>query len=180
MKIGFVSTRLAGYDGVSLETDKWATVSKRLGHEVYYCAGELGQGLPGMLVPEMHFASEENIWICRHAYGELSGHPELFTRIARQQQIIKGQLLRFIRRYGIDLIVLQNVLAVPIQIPLALALQEVIAETAIAAIAHNHDFYWERDCYQPAAVQEILDLVFPIDLPSICKSSSIAWPKNNS
>jgi len=37
MRVGFVSTRLAGTDGVSLETRKWADVAQRLGHEVYTC-----------------------------------------------------------------------------------------------------------------------------------------------
>ena len=31
-KIGFISTRFAGTDGVSLETQKWATIFERLGH----------------------------------------------------------------------------------------------------------------------------------------------------
>lgn len=168
MKIGFISTRLAGYDGVSLETDKWAVVSKRLGHEIFYCAGELGKNSPpGMLIPEMHFATEENMWICKHAYGQNCGHSDLFSRIATQKLLIKNKLLQFIHHHRLDLLVLQNVLAVPLQIPLALALQDVIAETALATIAHNHDFYWERTCYHPTAVQEILDAVFPIDLPSI-------------
>jgi hypothetical protein len=33
--IGFISTRFAGTDGVSLETQKWATVFERLGHSVF-------------------------------------------------------------------------------------------------------------------------------------------------
>ena len=39
-RIGFVSTRFAGTDGVSLETAKWATVLERLGHTCFYFAGE--------------------------------------------------------------------------------------------------------------------------------------------
>src|SRR5512137_90204 len=38
--IGFISTRFAGTDGVSLETAKWATVLERLGHQCFYFAGE--------------------------------------------------------------------------------------------------------------------------------------------
>lgn len=38
---GFVSTRLAGTDGVSLETEKWVEVLERHQCQVYYCAGEL-------------------------------------------------------------------------------------------------------------------------------------------
>jgi mannosylglucosylglycerate synthase len=39
--IGFISTRLAGVDGVSLETKKLVDVLTEMGHQCYYCAGEL-------------------------------------------------------------------------------------------------------------------------------------------
>ena len=39
-RIGFVSTRLAGTDGVSLEVQKWAAVLDGLGYECFYFAGE--------------------------------------------------------------------------------------------------------------------------------------------
>lgn len=38
--IGFISTRIAGTDGVSLETEKWAEVLEDLGHTCFYFAGE--------------------------------------------------------------------------------------------------------------------------------------------
>ena len=40
-RLGFVSTRIAGTDGVSLEIEKWATVLERMEVECYYIAGEL-------------------------------------------------------------------------------------------------------------------------------------------
>ena len=40
-RIGFVSTRLAGTDGVSLEVAKWVQVLNGLGHECFFFAGEL-------------------------------------------------------------------------------------------------------------------------------------------
>ena len=39
--IGFVSFRLAGTDGVSLETAKWADVLEEMGYATYYFGGEL-------------------------------------------------------------------------------------------------------------------------------------------
>ena len=39
--IGFVSTRFAGTDGVSLETEKWAAFFEKLGFNCFYYAGEL-------------------------------------------------------------------------------------------------------------------------------------------
>ncbi|MDZ7852614.1 MAG: hypothetical protein U5L98_08220 [Halomonas sp.] len=40
-RIGFVSTRFAGTDGVSLEARKWADVFARLGHESFLVRGVL-------------------------------------------------------------------------------------------------------------------------------------------
>jgi hypothetical protein len=38
--VGFISTRIAGTDGVSLELEKWADVFKKFGWTSYYFAGE--------------------------------------------------------------------------------------------------------------------------------------------
>jgi hypothetical protein len=40
-RIGIVSTRLSGTDGVSLEAAKWTVVLERLGYSCFYLAGEL-------------------------------------------------------------------------------------------------------------------------------------------
>ena len=39
--VGFISTRFAGTDGVSLETAKWADVFQKEGFSCFYFAGEL-------------------------------------------------------------------------------------------------------------------------------------------
>ncbi len=78
MKIGFLSTRLAGTDGVSLETRKWAEVAQRLGHEVYYCAGQLDDDAPNpTLIPELHFRDPEAMAIGEMVFGRLEPPPGL-------------------------------------------------------------------------------------------------------
>jgi glycosyltransferase involved in cell wall biosynthesis len=159
---------LAGTDGVSLETAKWAEVVRRMGHEVFYCAGQLeADGPPGLLVPEMYFHTEEADWIVEHAYGTTQAHPELRSRIERLVALFKTRLHEFISQFDIDLLVPENALTIPIQIALGIALTDLIAETGIPTIAHHHDFYWEREVYQVNGIQDILDRCFPPDLPSI-------------
>jgi glycosyltransferase involved in cell wall biosynthesis len=168
MNVGFVSGRLAGTDGVSLETHKWAQVMRQMGHDVFYCAGELEEdGPPGLLVPEMYFHTEEADWIVDHAYGTTVAHPELRPRIERLARHLKDQLYAFIRQYGVELLVPENALTIPIQISLGIALAELIEETGIPTIAHHHDFYWEREVYQTNCIQDVLDRYFPPDLASI-------------
>ncbi|MDA3895155.1 MAG: hypothetical protein PF482_03285 [Desulfobacteraceae bacterium] len=66
------------------------------------------------------------------------------------------------------MLIVENALAIPIQLSLGLAIAEVIAEviaeTQIPTIAHHHDFYWERDRYFVNAVAEYLRMAFPPSL----------------
>ncbi|RLC81078.1 MAG: glycosyltransferase family 1 protein [Chloroflexi bacterium] len=170
VNIGIVSTRLTGLDGVSLEAEKWAIVLERLGHRVYYCAGELGgNGPPGFLVPEMYFAHPRIQQITKQAFGpEAADTPKLRATIRKLADAIKMRVGEFIRTFKIELLIVENALAIPMNIPLGVALRDFIAETGIPTIAHHHDFYWERERYQLCAVPDILDAAFPPDLPSIC------------
>lgn len=168
MNVGFVSTRLAGTDGVSLETAKLATVLRRMGHRVFYCAGELDEEGPlGELVPEMHFAAPEARWIYDHAFGVTQPHPDLQHRIEVLASYLCEALGDFVARYEIDLIISQNALTIPMHIPLGVALADFISETGILTITHHHDFYWERERFLTNCIPEILEIAFPPDLPSI-------------
>ena len=78
MHIGFISTRLNGTDGVSLEVEKWAKVLRRLGHELFYCAGELGgYAAGGNLIPQLHFDNQNIIAFSQRAFGEGSMAPKI-------------------------------------------------------------------------------------------------------
>ena len=167
MNIGFISTRLAGTDGVSLETGKWATIFERLGHKVYYCAGELDPGLHGLSVPEMHFTHPEVRWIHDRAFGTIDAVPDLESRITSLATHLRESVQRFVSAFDLGLLVVENALAIPMNVPLGLALTEFIAETGIPTIAHHHDFYWERDRFLINCVGDMLDRAFPPDLPSL-------------
>ncbi|MFN2155233.1 MAG: glycosyltransferase family 1 protein, partial [Anaerolineae bacterium] len=106
MNVGFVSGRLAGTDGVSLETAKWAEVLRRMGHQVFYCAGELEKdGPPGLLVPEMYFHTEDADWIVDHAYGTTEPHPDLFPKIDHYAALFGECLQQFIAAFDIDVLI---------------------------------------------------------------------------
>jgi hypothetical protein len=55
-RIGFVSTRLKGTDGVSMETEKWRIVLERMGYECFFFSG-LSDWDPSrsMVVEEAYF-----------------------------------------------------------------------------------------------------------------------------
>jgi hypothetical protein len=191
--IGFVSTRFAGTDGVSLETAKWATVLEQMGHICFYFSGQCDRPDPVCyLVPEAFYRhpsidainqivfagtwGQMHIGRERHAkleelyqdFFSVYVRPEHITdKIQELKNYFKDHLYRFTQQFRLEAIIAENALTIPINLPLGLALTEFIAETGYPVIAHHHDFYWERQRFMNNSVQDYLAAAFPPDLPSI-------------
>ncbi len=166
--IGFVSTRFAGTDGVTLEASKWAEVLDKIGHRCFWFAGELDRHpKKSFLVPEAHFEHEENRRINKKVLGKKGREPSITGAIHELRSLLKDRLHEFIRQFDIDILIVENALTIPMHIPLGLALAETIAETQIPTIAHHHDFYWERVRFTVNAVNDYLGMAFPPNLPNI-------------
>jgi mannosylglucosylglycerate synthase len=167
-RIGFVSTRFAGTDGVSLESEKWVDVLERMGHTCYYFTGLSNRPADRTcLVSEALFTHADVRAIYIAAFAERIRQPRI-TRLTHDlTQHLKTHLARFVQDFDIDLLVIQNAITIPMNIPLGLAITEYIAETGIHTIAHHHDFYWERQRYLVNAVTDYLRAAFPPNLPSI-------------
>ncbi len=190
-RIGIVSTRLSGTDGVSLEAAKWASVLERLGCSCFYLAGELDRPAErSRLIPEAYFghpdieainavafsgawdvtraADAEHPTIRRRAYFSPYVRPPTVTRRVHELRAhLKGELYRFIQDFDLDLLLAENALAIPLNLPLGLALTELIAETGIPVIAHHHDFAWERQRFAVNSVGDYIASAFPPGLPSV-------------
>ena len=170
MNIGFISTRLAGTDGVSLETAKWASIFESEGHLCFYMAGELDKDKPNqrsLPAKEAHFKYPPVQEISRGCFGVKIREPSITKKIHQIKDELKKHIYEFIRGFKIDLLVPENVLAIPLNIPLGVAITEVIAETRIPTIAHHHDFFWERKRFLTNAGWDYLNMAFPPHLPSI-------------
>ena len=167
--IGFVSTRFAGIDGVSLESSKWARVLEDQGHTCFWFAGENAKSEHiSLQVCQANFKDDQNQWINRQLFGTHKKSLQLARIMCNYKSTIASRLKLFIDMYQIDLLVVENALAIPMHIPLGLALTDVIAETGIATIAHHHDFYWERDRYLPLNGSKVyIHRAFPPRLPNI-------------
>jgi len=166
--IGFVATRLAGTDGVSLETAKWVDIFEKEGCDCYYFAGELDRPEErSYLVEEAHFRHPEIRSIYRGCFGVRRRDRRMTRKIYMYKEILKDELYKFIDKYKIEVLIPQNSLTIPLHLPLGLALTEVISETQIPTIAHHHDFFWERKHFLTNAVWEYLNMAFPPHLPSI-------------
>jgi glycosyltransferase involved in cell wall biosynthesis len=166
--VGFVSTRFAGTDGVSLETAKWADVFERAGFSCYYFAGELDRPPDcSYLVEEAHFKSPDINDVFRNCFGVRVRRRSVTQRIYDLKRKLKDHLYKFIEKFEINLLVPENALTIPLNIPLGIALTEIISETGMPTIAHHHDFFWERQHFMTNAAWEYLNMAFPPHLPTI-------------
>ena len=166
--IGFISTRIAGTDGVSLEIEKWAAVLERNDYRCFYFSGENDRSPDKcMLVEEAHFFHDDILYITDKCFGHYHRPDDVTRRIHTLRVHLKQKIYAFIRKFDIHLLIPENILAIPVNIPLGMALVEVMAETCIPTLAHHHDFSWERDRFLVNAVRDYLDFAFPPDLHNI-------------
>ena len=166
--VAFISTRIAGTDGVSLELEKWANVFEKFGLTCFYFAGESDRPPErSYLVEEAHFTHPEIKAAYNKSFGVTKRDRALSKKIYQLAIKLKDHLYDFVKKFDIDLIIPQNALTIPLNIPLGIALTEFIAETNIRTLAHHHDFYWERDRFIVNAVSDYLKMAFPPVLPSI-------------
>ena len=126
--VGFISTRLAGTDGVSLETAKWADVFERVGFACYYFAGELDRPAEcSYLLREAHFLHPDITEVSRNCFGTRIRGRFVTQKIHELKRKLKDHLYKFIEKFEIDLLVPENVLTIPLNLPLGIALTEIIS-----------------------------------------------------
>ena len=168
MNIGFVSTRFSGTDGVSLESQKWADALERLGHKCFWFSG-LSDRLPkcSMVVPEAFF-EHPTIRMINNAVWNVDAIPtSIVESIEEISKYLEANINDFCRRFEIDLLISQNALTIPMNLPLGLALTNHIESSGIPTVAHHHDFYWERRRFTGNGVLPYLEKAFPPSLDSI-------------
>lgn len=161
-RMGFVSTRFAGTDGVSLESAKWAHVLEGDEHKSFWYAGRLDRDPAASLcIPEAFFGHPENLWINERIWGRTARDRQVTDRIHAMASYLKSTLYDFVARFDLKVLIFENVLSIPMHVPLGVAITEFIAETHLPCIAHHHDFYWERTRYSVNAANDFLDMAFP-------------------
>jgi glycosyltransferase involved in cell wall biosynthesis len=191
--IGFLSTRFAGTDGVSLESAKWATVLEQMGHTCFYFSGlsdrpaERSWVVPEAfyrhpVIDEMNHTAYAGDWVAtaqaRAAHPEIAPlyqdyfsiyvrPPQMTLQIQGLKDMFKERLYAFAKEFSLNVLIVENALTIPLNLPLGLAITEFIAETGFPTIAHHHDFYWERRRFMVNCVRDYIAAAFPPKLPSI-------------
>lgn len=167
-RIGFVSTRFEGTDGVSLEAAKWAEVLERLGHSCFYFAGKCERPAErSRVVPEAFFLHPEIGRIHNNVFSGDCRPAEISERVQELKTKLKRESRRFVDNFGVELLIVENALSIPLNLPLGLAITEFIAENCFQTIAHHHDFYWERDRFLVNCGWDYIRGHFPPRFPTI-------------
>lgn len=167
-RVGFVSTRFHGTDGVTLEARKWAEVFAAAGVRCCWMGGLLDTPAESSRhEPLAFFGHPDIVGAQAEIFGRTRRSPATTVRIHELKEKLKEALYAFVREFGIELLIPQNILAIPMNIPLGLATTEFIAETGIPTIAHHHDFAWERERFTVTSGADYLMAAFPPSLPHI-------------
>jgi glycosyltransferase involved in cell wall biosynthesis len=168
LSFGFVSTRFCGLDGVSLEARKWVDVLHAKNCQVYFMGGELDTPPEvSYLVPKAHFKQPDILDIHKTIFTKRRRTPELSKKIQTIKDELKKALRQFHHQFNFTILVVENASAIPLNLPLGLAINEFIMETAIPTIAHHHDFHWERSWFNSPVATDYLRAAFPPVHPNI-------------
>jgi len=144
--IGIFHYKVGGTDGVSLEINKWKKILEELGHKVFLCAGDLG-GIQGTLIQEMYHHTPEAECLNLNTFKSLtnfSDNTEYTSALENLSIQIESKLNKFIEGNNISLLIPDNIWSVGANPAAAVALARSLRKYDLPALAHHHDFYYER------------------------------------
>lgn len=147
---------------MTLEARKWAHIFQGLGHSCFWMAGLL-DAPPEIShpAPLAFFNHPEVADVQAKLFGVACRTRAITGQIQAIKERLKDDLYRFIDRFQIEVLIPENILAIPMHVPLGLAMTEVIAENTLPVISHHHDFAWERERFTLNAVNDYLQAAFP-------------------
>ncbi|AEH51679.1 glycosyltransferase family 4 protein [Pseudothermotoga thermarum] len=162
MKIGLCHFRAGFTDGVSLEMEKFKKVLEKMGHTVFYIAGDFGN-VEGFRVESLSMKNERNLWIHRNAFEKLQVSEQVFVEyfndyVAQIERELEEKIPQ------LDLIFVNNIFSLGFNLAGAVAVFNFTRKNGIKTVSHNHDFYWERPRYSTPTfgfVVKILEKYFP-------------------
>ncbi|MBN2875947.1 MAG: glycosyltransferase family 4 protein [Spirochaetales bacterium] len=168
VRVGFVSTRLQGTDGVSLETWKWNEVLTELGYETFFFSG-MSDWFPerSHVVEEAFFKHPRVLELHEEIFDSSTRRRGLTAEVGEIKGMLKAKLYEFVKTFDIDALIVENAFAIPVHIPLGVALAELVAELEMPTIAHNHDFAWERQRFMTGCAEDYIVRAFPPRLHSV-------------
>ncbi|MEA3497336.1 MAG: glycosyltransferase family 4 protein, partial [Bacteroidota bacterium] len=175
MNVGVIIGRIGGVDGVALETEKWITVLNRMGRKVFVLSGqyedrEMNADTEELLY-DLSFFSPECLWEQSQAFFQPVKDPTpLMEHIETKSDSISKEIIVWILKNKINLLVVENASALPSHISMGVGIKKAVELLGIKTITHDHDFAWERGKRYHSPHKDVNDLIkktFPLNLPSV-------------
>src|SRR6185436_8692461 len=104
-RIGFISTRFHGTDGVTLEAEKWAQILTQQGHSCFWMAGLLDT--PPQIshcAPLAFFRHPEVLEVQEKLFGDTTRARETTTQIQLLKEQLKDAIYQFIEKFGVEVL----------------------------------------------------------------------------
>lgn len=175
VNIGIIIGRMGDVDGVALETEKWITVLKRMGHEIHVLCGRFKEHIVDSdhetLLRPLSFFSPECEWEQNRAFFfPPDDCDELMSTVHDNAHEIATAIFSWVTKNRIDSILVENASALPCHLSMGLGIKLAVENMNVPVVTHDHDFAWERGDRYKSPFPEMTRLVertFPLNLPQV-------------
>lgn len=175
--IMFISGKLGGTDGVSLEVDKWIESFISQGHKIFTLAGKYICPIENVKlenqfhIDDIRFDHPEQLEIEQEVFPFIkNNHPvidhkkqpkEIIEKIESRGKEIAEIMLSYITENNIDLIIAENTNAMPMSMIGGMGVYILATKMKIATLFHHHDFWWERSRFSSNKIESLLNKIMP-------------------
>ncbi|MBW2963850.1 glycosyltransferase family 4 protein [Candidatus Woesearchaeota archaeon] len=147
--LAVISSRLKCVDAISVEADKWIDKYVKLGYNVHLVSGKFGEptDLPKFEIPEMDYKHPEIRGmksILFSARLDKQGRKAAEILLNMLVKRIKGPLKNYLQNNRIQVLSIEDALLSFKNIPLAVALSEIVRELGIPTVSRYHYIPWEN------------------------------------
>ncbi|MBU2561701.1 MAG: glycosyltransferase family 4 protein [Nanoarchaeota archaeon] len=147
--LAVIASRLKCVDAVSVEAEKWIDKYSKLGYNVHLVAGKFGEPveLPHFELPEMDYKHPEVRGVKRIVFSaklDKDGKKAAEILINSLVKRIKGPLKNYLVQKKIHVLSIEDALSSVKNLPLNVALSQIVGELGIPTISRYHYLPWDN------------------------------------
>lgn len=148
-RLAVIASRLNCIDAISVEAGKWIDKYSGMGYDLHLIAGKFGEptGLPCFELPEMDYKHPEIRGVKRIVFGsglDKEGRKAAEILINSLVRRIKGPLKNYLVQNRIQLLSVEDVLGSMKNLPLNIAVKQIVRELNLPTVSRHHYTPWEN------------------------------------
>ncbi len=146
--LAVIASRLKCVDAVSVEAERWIDKYAKLNYNVHLLAGKFGEpvSMPHFELPEMNYENPEVRGIKRIIFGaklDKEGRKAAIILLNNLINRIKGPLKNYLVKNHISVLSIEDALLSQKNLPLALAVSQIVNELRLPTISRYHYLPWD-------------------------------------